>query len=126
MGINTLAFRGPQHNTFFAIDADCMGYTESMPWEPNRQWLDLLARSGTPLFVSADPRLTGPVQRQALIAAFARAAQPQRQEEPINWLTNTCPNLWQTADGVVEYNWTNEGGVPFHSPSLPFWWGTTG
>jgi alpha-galactosidase len=125
MGINTLAFRGPQHNTFFAVDADCMGYTESMPWEPNRQWLDLLARSGTPLFVSADPKLTGPVQRQALQAAFARAAQPQPQAEPLNWLSNACPTRWQTAEGVVEYDWANETGVPFHS-SIPFWWGTTG
>lgn len=125
MGINTLAFRGPQHNTFFAVDADCMGYTESMPWEPNRQWLDLLARSGTPLFVSADPRLTGPVQRQALKAAFARAARPQPQAEPLNWLSNACPTRWQTAEGVVEYDWANETGVPFHS-SIPFWWGATG
>ena len=25
MGVNTLAFRLPQHNTFYHIDADCVG-----------------------------------------------------------------------------------------------------
>jgi len=63
MGINTLAFRMPQHGTFFAADADCVGLTQSVPWELNRQWLDLLARSGTPLFVSADPKAMGQAQR---------------------------------------------------------------
>jgi alpha-galactosidase len=126
MGINTLAFRGPQHNTFFSVDADCMGYTGDMPWELNRQWLDLLARSGTALFVSADPKLTGPAQRQALRAAFAQAAQPQRQAEPIDWLTNTCPKRWQTEEGATEYNWYSNAGVPARKSSIPFWWGTTG
>jgi len=59
MGINTLAFRQPQHDAFFAVDADCVGLTPQIPWELNRQWLDLLSRSGTPLFVSADPEALG-------------------------------------------------------------------
>ncbi len=45
MGVNTLAFRAPQHNTFFAVDADCVGLTRQIPWELNRQWLDLLAEA---------------------------------------------------------------------------------
>jgi alpha-galactosidase len=36
MGVNTLAFRGPQHNTFFAVDADCVGLTRQIPWNLNR------------------------------------------------------------------------------------------
>ena len=36
---------------------------EPVGWSLNRQWLDLLARSGTPLFVSADPdAITGNVR----------------------------------------------------------------
>jgi alpha-galactosidase len=54
-GINTLAFRMAQHGAFFAVDADCVGLTNDVPWNFNAQWLDLLARSGTPLFVSASP-----------------------------------------------------------------------
>ena len=76
-GVNTLAFRMPQHETFFAADADCVGLTQQIPWELNRQWLDLLARSGTPLFVSASPDAVGPEQRKALRAAFEIAAQPR-------------------------------------------------
>lgn len=52
MGVNTLAFRLPQHNTFYHIDADCVGIFGMIPWEKNRQWADVLAKSGTPLFVS--------------------------------------------------------------------------
>ncbi len=51
-GINTLAFRLPQHKIFYLADADCVGITNNIPWQKNRQWLDVLAKSGTPLFVS--------------------------------------------------------------------------
>ena len=55
MGVNTLAFRLPQHGAFFAVDADCLG----VPWELNRQWARLLATSGTPLFASLKPGVLG-------------------------------------------------------------------
>jgi alpha-galactosidase len=44
MGVNCLAFRAPQHGVFFAVDADCVGQTktDSVLWDKNRQWLDLL------------------------------------------------------------------------------------
>lgn len=55
-GVNTLAFRMCQNNTFYKIDADCVGLMEkNIDWRLNRQWLDLLARSGSPLFVSMQP-----------------------------------------------------------------------
>ena len=50
-GINTLAFRMAQQDTFYQADADCVGITGKVAWEKNRQWLDVLAKSGTPLFV---------------------------------------------------------------------------
>ena len=50
MGVNTLGFRLPQHNTFYAADGDCVGLTKDVPWDKNRQWLQLLAGSGAPLF----------------------------------------------------------------------------
>src|SRR5205814_2897866 len=33
MGINTLAFRQPQHKTFFMADPDCAAHTRHTPWE---------------------------------------------------------------------------------------------
>ena len=64
MGVNTLAFRLPQHNRFYAVDGDCVGLTTDISWERNRQWLRLLAGSGAPLFVSAQPEAMGAEQRR--------------------------------------------------------------
>jgi alpha-galactosidase len=109
MGINTLAFRMPQHNTFFAADADCIGLTSAVPWDKNEQWLDLLARSGTPLFVSADPDALGTAQRDALTEAFALAATVQAPAEPLDWLHTTSPRHWRFSDGTEKtktYDWS--------------------
>ena len=113
MGINTLAFRQPQHNAFFAADADCVGLTNHIPWDLNRQWLDLLARSGTALFVSADPLAVGPDQRAALTEAFARAAIPQPPAEPLDWQETTSPRRWKFGDEEREYDWSPFPGSSF-------------
>lgn len=112
MGVNTLAFRAAQHGTFFALDADCVGLTNQIPWAMNRQWLDLLAHSGTPLFVSAAPDALGPEQRAAVKQAFAMAATPQPLIEPTDWLTNTQPEHWSAHGTAVAYDWFgNEGAI---------------
>ena len=72
MGVNTLAFRGVQHGAFYVADADCVGVTNAVPWSLNRQWLDLLARSGTMLFVSLAPDALGD-SRASRSASGARA-----------------------------------------------------
>lgn len=114
MGINTLAFRMCQHNTFFAVDADCVGLTRQVPWRLNRQWLDLLARSGTPLFVSSAPdAISGPgtaEQSQALRDAFARASVPQPAAEPLDWMDTTCPRRWRFGQEEITYNWSEFAG----------------
>src|SRR5208282_5764260 len=71
MGVNTLAFRLPQHRAFFTIDADCVAVTKAVSWELTRQWLDVVARSGTALFISAATEATGEEQKTALAEAFA-------------------------------------------------------
>ena len=76
MGVNTLAFRAAQQGAFFDVDADCVGLTKAIPWSLNRQWLDLLSRSGTPLFVSAAPDAVGPEQRSALRRSFRPRRHP--------------------------------------------------
>jgi alpha-galactosidase len=105
MGVNTLAFRMPQHEAFFAADADCVGLTRDIPWELNRQWLDLLARSGTALFVSADPEALGPEQRSALRDALATATLRQAPGEPLDWLDNALPSRWRLGDHEQAYDW---------------------
>ncbi len=111
MGINTLAFRMPQHGSFYECDADCVGLTKDIPWTLNEQWLDLLAHSGAPLFVSADPTALGSVQREALKAAFTRAATRTEGAEPMDWMATTCPRVWKTSDGLKTYQWSEDGGV---------------
>jgi alpha-galactosidase len=105
MGVNTLAFRMPQHNTFFAADPDCVPLTRDIPWSLTRQWLDLVARSGTALFVSADPAAIQPEHRTALKAALAAAARPQVPGAPLDWMDTTTPERWRLDGKEVRYNW---------------------
>jgi alpha-galactosidase len=114
MGVNTLAFRLPQHNSFFAVDADCVGLTKQIDWRLNRQWLDLLARSGSPLFVSIAPDALGPEQRSAIRDAFQMASVPQPVAEPMDWLTDNQPQHWMAGNKNLDYDWFGEEGVsPF-------------
>lgn len=105
MGVNTLAFRAHQHGSFFAVDADCVGLTNLVPWAKNAQWLDLVARSGTPLFVSASPDAMGEDQRRAVADAFRIAARDQPPGEPLDWVQTTCPSRWRFGTDTVEYDW---------------------
>ncbi len=75
MGVNTLAFRGLHHGVFYAADADCVGLTTRVPWQKNKQWMELVASSGTPLFISAQPEATGTEQKAAIRESFALASQ---------------------------------------------------
>lgn len=114
MGINTLAFRMAQHNSFFAADADCVPITKDVSWGMTRQWLDLVARSGTPLFVSPDPAVLGPEQNTAIRAALAAAAKAQPPGEPLDWMETATPLRWSIGGKTVSYKWFGEAGVnPF-------------
>ncbi len=107
MGVNSLAFRGFQNGAFYLADADCAGLArpDAVPWDKNRQWLDLLARSGTPLFVSWPRRLAGSDQEKALRAALAAAARPQTLCEPLDWLKTGTPSSWNLDGENVAFDW---------------------
>jgi alpha-galactosidase len=114
MGVNTLAFRLPQHRAFFALDADCVPITTETPWSCNQQWLDLVARSGSVLFVSPQPAAMGPEQREAVREAF-EIATSGAETIATDWQNNTTPAHWQFRP-VVErnYDWyQNSGAWPF-------------
>ena len=114
MGVNTLAFRGPQHRAFFDLDADCAPITPQLPWDLAARWLDLVARSGTALFVSPDPAAVDAASRQALRRAFAIAARPRELAEPLDWMDTTTPGHWRIDGHAVEYDWYgSEGASPF-------------
>jgi alpha-galactosidase len=112
LGVNTLAFRMAQHGTFYMADADCVGLTKKVPWDLNKQWLDLLAESGTPLFVSADPDAMGPEQSKALKRALALNAEPREPGEPLDWMDSVCPRQWKLSGKVRDFSWYGPDGVP--------------
>jgi alpha-galactosidase len=113
-GINTLAFRMPQHGAFFAADADCVGLTRHVPWALTRQWMELLANSGTPLFVSISPDAVGREQESALKEAFAAAASERLPAEPLDWFNNTCPSKWLINGETRTFDWYGGIGVNFY------------
>jgi alpha-galactosidase len=107
MGVNTLAFRLAQHNTFFAADADCVPATPVTPWAKNRQFLDLVARSGTALFVSVDPAARNRAVDADLTAALRIALDGGESGgvEPLDWLTTVTPNRWRIGTDERTYDW---------------------
>jgi alpha-galactosidase len=105
MGVNTLAFRMPQHNTFFAADADCVAVTKEVPWELTGQWLDLVARSGTALFVSVDPEAIDMARKPALKAALAAAAHVQEPGVALDGLDGTTPEEWRLDGKTSRFDW---------------------
>lgn len=105
MGINTLAFRMCQHGAFYACDADCVGITSQIPWEINRKWLDVLSKSGTPLFVSIGKDAYSDAVRADVTAAFVRAAGNQAISKPLDWMEEPFPQKWESAFGMDTYVW---------------------
>lgn len=105
MGVNTLAFRLPQHKAFYAADGDCVGVTKDIPWEKNKQWMQLLAGSGAPLFISAQPEATGPEQKAYIKKSFAQAARVQPIGQPLDWMKTPHPADWLLSGEKVHFQW---------------------
>jgi alpha-galactosidase len=113
MGVNTLAFRLPQHKTFCSIDADCVAITPDVPWSMSRQWLQVVANSGTVLLVSPDPKAVGQEQKQSLREAFELCVRKPRSE-PLDWTNTRTPASWRSSDATQHYEWIlEEGESPF-------------
>lgn len=105
MGVNSLAFRAAQHNTFYAADADCVGLTTDIAWEKNKQWMQLLAYSGTPLFISAQPEALGEEQRAFIRQCFKQASEEHPVGEPLDWLSTLTPQEWVLDGNITTFNW---------------------
>jgi len=116
MGINALAYRLAQNGTFFVCDPDCAAHTERTPWKLDSQFLDLVARSGSALFISADPTKIEPEQKQAFQRAMriALSGGDAKGCEPLDWLYNTTPEAWRFGTERVRYSWSEQMGTnPF-------------
>ena len=94
-GVNSLAMRMIQHNSFYETDADCAGIDGNIPWELNRQWVMLLAKSGTPFFVSPDPDAMTDEIIDDLKNAYSMAHKRQAAAEPLGWTGCATPLEWK-------------------------------
>ncbi len=114
MGVNTLAFRLPQHRAFFDIDADCAGITPKIDFSKNRQWLNLVAQSGTPLFVSVKPGTLDDEEYRAVAEALCKNSVQADVCEPIDWFETTTPEHWRINGTETVFDWyTNDGKENF-------------
>ncbi len=111
MGVNSLAFRAVQHGAFYAADPDCIGVTNDIPWSLNRQWLDLLAHSGTTVFVSLAADALNEERKADLRAALDLAARPRPLGEPLDWQHTVWPTRWRMSGGERTYDWIGPDGV---------------
>jgi len=105
MGVNTLGFRLVQHNKFYAVDGDCVGVTTKVPWDKNKQWMQLLAESSAPLIISVQPDALGEEQKAFIKQCFTKASNPQPIGEPLDWLTQQWPRKWKLDGKVVQFDW---------------------
>jgi len=105
MGVNTMGYRMVQHRTFYEVDGDCVGLTTAVPWEKNKQWMQLLAQSSSPLFISAQTAAVGAEQKAFIKQCFDDAARPQQIAEPLDWLENQFPSRWKLDGKVVTFDW---------------------
>ena len=115
-GVNALSQRIAQHRTFSYIDPDIVAMTLQVDWKKTSQWMDVVARSGTSLFLSPDPAAITPEVKSAMRDAMAISAQVA-QGFPVHPTSGTTPAAWQFTHPVnmeKMYNWSGPDGVsPF-------------
>ena len=117
MGVNTLAFRLIQNDIFYMADADCVGITGAIPWKLNRQWLDALAKSASPLFVSCKPGVLNDEELAELKEAWAVNSVQANETRPLDWMENEYPELWLIDGEEVRYNWYEDDGITSFNPN---------
>ncbi len=106
-GVNALAFRAPQQGAFYAADPDMVALAKAgaIPWEKNKQWMELASRSGTVFFVSWKVDLMDDAIKTALREAFAAAAKPQPLARPLDWMDTRVPTRWSLGGQDVTFSW---------------------
>jgi alpha-galactosidase len=112
-GVNTLSHRIAQHRTFSHIDPDIVAMTLAVDWKKTSQWMDVVARSGTSLFLSPDPAAMTPEVKSAMRDAMAISAQAGHGF-PLHPTSGTTPEEWHFTHPIPvqkTYNWCGTEGV---------------
>ena len=115
-GVNGLAQRIAQHRTFYHVDPDCVAVTPNVPWRYTSQWMDVVARSGTSLFLSPEPSAVTDEVKSAMRDAMLLVVDGSTGN-PVDPTTSRTPAEWHfTSPAPVEksYDWVGaEGVTPF-------------
>lgn len=118
MGVNTLAFRLMQNGIFYMADADCVGITGAISWDLNKMWLDVLAKSGSPLFVSCKPGVLNESELADLKEGWKINSVQENTCRPLDWMENQYPERWLIDGEEVCYNWYTEEGIDSFRPAM--------
>ena len=112
MGVNALAFRLAHNGVFYMDDADCVGIIDRqrIPFELNKRWMDLVARSGSPLFISCNPKAADDEVKEAMRAAFRAKSEQRDDTRPLDWLDNSCPREWLINGRCETFVWHDKDG----------------
>lgn len=96
-GYSSVAFGGLENGLLYAADPDCVGlaFEGAIPWKKNREWIDLLSRSGMPAFVSWRRQLSNEKVADAFRQLFVRACSRDMSIEPLDWIENPVPCKWR-------------------------------
>ncbi len=105
MGVNTLAFRLVQNNAFFGADADCVGITGHIDWKQNSQWLKILSRSGSCLFVSCKPGILNDKESADLKEAFEYGSFQSDELIPLDWMETRTPSEYLLNGERISFEW---------------------
>ena len=120
-GVNTLAFRLPQHRAFYDVDADCIGISEKIPWAYNRQWGELLSRSGTSLFYSLKPDTMPEAEEKEFEGMLRENAVVHEPAEPLDWQDTALPQDWILDGKEGSFHWYEPWGLRVACATGPVW-----
>ena len=120
-GVNTLAYRLPQHRAFFDVDADCIGISDKIPWEFNRQWGQLLSKSGTSLFYSVKPDTISQEIEIELSEMLQENSVYHYKAEPVDWQDTTLPQDWLLDGKAVSFHWYEPWGLSVGRSNAAVW-----
>lgn len=106
MGVNTLAFRLCQNNTFYAADADCVGIIPGRI-NPvlNMQWAELLAKSASPFFISCANGSLDDVELEKMKELYKIASRGIDKMEVLDYEYSRYPSFYLINGKEVCFDW---------------------
>ena len=115
-GVNALAFHMVHNRNFYAADPDCVGATDRVPWNMNREWLRAVGCSGNTLFLSIKPGVFNEEQYDEMRRALAVNSVQEDMLEPVDWMETTNPHDWLLNGKQVSFDWIPDEEMASSNP----------